>query len=93
MLHSCYIKSNKHLYINGNHNPLPSGFFLMTASQQRNNRALPVFIKLMRSLNDKSVNNLSSRISSGILNIHFCIEFDIMAIEIYDSDIIKSQKR
>ena len=63
---------------------------MITTSQQWNNRALPIFINLMRSSNDKSVNKLSSRISSGISNIHFSIEFDIMVIELYDSNLIKT---
>ena len=63
---------------------------MITASQQWNNRALPIFINLMRSSNDKSVNKLSSRISSGISNIHFSIEFDITVIELYDSNLIKT---
>ena len=82
--------SNEHLHLNGKDNPLPNGFFLITASQQRNIRVFPIFIKLMRSLNDKSVNKLPSKRSSGIANIHFCIEFDIMAIEPYDSNLIKT---
>ena len=86
-------KSNKYLYHYRNNNHLLNGFFIITVSQQWNNLALPIFIKLMRSLNDKSVNKLSSRISSGISNMHFCIEFDIMAIELYDSNLIKAIQR
>ena len=73
------IKSNKHPYLYLNNNHLLNGFFRITALQQRNNRALPIFIKLMRSLNDKRVNKLSSRISLGISNILVCIKFDIIS--------------
>ena len=63
----------------------------MTAMQQRNNRALPIFIKFRRSRNDKRVNKLSSRISSGISSKHFCIEFDIMTtIKVYEINLMKS---
>ena len=85
--------SNKYQYLHGNNNPLPNGFFMITESQHWNKRALPIFINLMRSSNGKSVNKLSSKISSGISNMHFCIEFDIMAIELYDSSLTKSLKR
>ena len=87
-------KPSEHQYLNGMNNYLQQlGFFLMTAWQQRNNRALPIFIKFLRSLNDKRVNKFSSRISSGISIILFCIEFDIMTIKLYDCNLIKSLER
>ena len=73
LLHSCCILIDYNRYLNGNDNySLLICFFLMTALQQRYNRSLPIFIKFMRSPNDKRVNKLSSRISSGISNMHFC---------------------
>ena len=73
------LKSNKYLYFYGNDNHLLNGFFVITTFQQRNNRALLIFIKFMRSLNDKRVNKLSSRISLGTSNILVCIKFDIIS--------------
>ena len=87
LFYSCCIlifKLNKHLYLYWNKNHLPNGFFLITTSQQRVNRALPIFLKFMRSLNDKRVNKLSSRMSSGISNIPFSIEIDITTVKLYD---------